>query len=225
MRSEAEPVSYCDPQTQRWTSGTFDFAVKSEHPAARSPGVQPQATAGQPGSLGGLRPGRTTSQLQSDVRPDEQAELRRQESGAPPQPMPALYQAPPPSAAFAAAAQHGSASTPALEPWDGMHRTSGHMPTTSATDAAQKWLNAMIWAAKGSAPLADDEADGSYHRQYDRQHDPQVAPSFMSTPQATMQWPPSYHGGPGFLAGAESMRAPSHQSQPASHQQHQFRPQ
>ena len=104
LRSEAEPVSYCDPQTQRWTSGTFDFAVKSEHPAARSPGVQPQATAGQPGSLGGLRQGQTTSQLQSDVRPDEQAELRRQESGAPPQSMPALYQAPPPSAAFAAAA-------------------------------------------------------------------------------------------------------------------------
>ena len=144
MRSEAEPVSYCDPQTQRWTSGTFDFAVKSEHPAARSPGVQPQATAGQPGSLGGLRRGQTIHQLQSDVRPDEQAELRRQESGAPPQSMPALYQAPPPppTAAFAAAAQHGSASTPALDPWDGMHRTSGHMPTTSATDAAQKWLNA-----------------------------------------------------------------------------------
>ena len=223
LRSEAEPVSYYDTDIRQWTSGTFDFAVKSEHPAARSPGVQPQATAGQPGSLGGLRPGRTTSQLQSDVRPDEQAELRRQESGAPPQSMPALYQAPPPSAAFAAAAQHGSASTPALGPWDGMHRTSGHMPTTSATDAAQKWLNALLWGAKGSAPLADDGADGSYHRQYDRQHDPQVAPSFMSTPQATMQWPPSYHGGPGFLAGAESMRAPlPHQSQPASQQQHQW---
>ena len=103
LRSEAEPVSYCDPQTQRWTSGNFDFAVKSEHPAARSSGVQPQATAGQPGSLGGLRRGQTIPQLQSDVYPDEQAELRRQESGAPPQPMPALYQAPPPSAAFAAA--------------------------------------------------------------------------------------------------------------------------
>ena len=103
------------------------------------------------------------------------------------------------SSAFAAAAQHGSASTPALDPWNGMHRTSGHMPTTSATDDAQKWLNAVMWAAKGSAPLADDEADGRYRRQYDRQHDPQVTPSFMSTPQATMQWPPSYHGGPGFL--------------------------
>ena len=87
LRSEAEPVSYCDPQTRQWTSGTFDFAVKSEHPAARSPGVQPQATAGQPGSLGGLRRGQTIPQLQSDVYPDEQAELRRQESGAPPQPM------------------------------------------------------------------------------------------------------------------------------------------
>ena len=68
---------------------------------------------------------------------------------------------PPPTAAFAAAAQHGSASTPALDPWDGMHRTSGHMPTTSATD---KWLNALMWGAKGSAPLADDEADCSYRR-------------------------------------------------------------
>ena len=112
LRSEAEPVSYYDTDIRQWTSGTFDFAVKSEDSAARSPGVQPQATAGQPGSLGGLRQGQTTSQLQSDVRPDEQAELRRQESGAPPQSMPALYQAPPPSAAFAAAAQHGSASTP-----------------------------------------------------------------------------------------------------------------
>ena len=202
LRSDAQPVSYYDARTGQIVSGSFDTAVKSERPAARSSGVQPQA--GQPVSHGGLRQGQTTSQLQSDVRPDEQAELRRQESGAPPQSMPALYQAPPPSAAFAAAAQHGSASTPALDPWDGMHRTSGHMPTTSATDAAQKWLNALMWGAKGSAPLADDEADGRYHhRQYDRQHEPQVTPSFMSTPEATMQqWPPSYHGGPGFLAGA-----------------------
>ena len=208
LRPEAQPVSYLDPRTGQWTSGSFDTAVKSEHPAVRSSGVQPQATAGQvpqlpsdclgimpkiralaaaagqpmsmgppwpnpwaapmqeavqeeesasplPVSLGGLRQGQTTSQLQSDVRPDEQAELRRQESGAPPQSMPALYQAPPPSAAFAAAAQHGSASTPALDPWDGMHRTSGHMPTTSATDAAQKWLNALIWGAKGSAPTSN----------------------------------------------------------------------
>ena len=141
LRPVAEPVSYFDAATRQWTSGSFETAVKSEHPAARSSGVQPQA--GQPGSLGGLRRGQTIPQLQSDVCPDEQAELRRQESGAPPQSMPALYQAPPPpSAAFAAAAQHGSASTPALDPWDGMHRTSGHMPTSTATDAAQKWQNA-----------------------------------------------------------------------------------
>jgi hypothetical protein len=31
----------------QWISGSFDTAVKSEHPAARSSGVQPQATAGQ----------------------------------------------------------------------------------------------------------------------------------------------------------------------------------
>ena len=132
LRSDAQPVSYYDARTGQIVSGSFDTAVKSERPAARSSGVQPQA--GQPVSHGGLRQGQTTSQLQSDVRP-EQAELRRQESGAPPQSMPALYQAPPPppTAAFAAAAQHGSASTPALDPWDGMHRTSGHMPTTSGS--------------------------------------------------------------------------------------------
>ena len=123
LQPVAEPVSYFDAATRQWTSGSFETAVKSEHPAVV-----------------------TSSDTTAAA-----------------------------SSAFAAAAQHGSASTPALDPWDGMHRTSGHMPTTSATDAAQKWLNALIWGAKGSAPLADDEADGSYHRQYDRQHDPQGA--------------------------------------------------
>ena len=94
LRTVAEPVSYYDTDIRQWTSGSFDTAVKSEHPAARSSGV---SASPEPGSLGGLRRG----QLQSDVNPDEQAELRRQESGAAPQPMPALYQAPPPSAAFA----------------------------------------------------------------------------------------------------------------------------
>ena len=42
--------------------------------------------------------GQTIHQLQSDVNRHEQAELRRQESGAAPQPMPtAVYQAPPPT--------------------------------------------------------------------------------------------------------------------------------
>ena len=144
LRSDAQPVSYYDARTGQIVSGSFDTAVKSERPAARSSGVQPQATAGQvpqlpsdclgimpkiralaaaagqpmsmgppwpnpwaapmqeavqeeesasplPVSHGGLRQGQTTSQLQSDVRPDEQAVLRRQESGAPPQSMPALY--------------------------------------------------------------------------------------------------------------------------------------
>ena len=77
LRSEAEPVSYYDTDIRQWTSGTFDFAVKSEQPAARSPGVQPQATAGQPGSLGGLRRGQTIPQLQSDVCHALPALLRR----------------------------------------------------------------------------------------------------------------------------------------------------
>ena len=47
LRPEAQPVSYLDPRTGQWTSGSFDTAVKSEHPAVRSSGVQPQATAGQ----------------------------------------------------------------------------------------------------------------------------------------------------------------------------------
>ena len=91
LRTVAEPVSYYDTDIRQWTSGSFDTAVKSEHPAARSSGV---SASPEPGSLGGLRRG----QLQSDVNPDEQAELRRQESGAAPQPMPtAVYQAPPPT--------------------------------------------------------------------------------------------------------------------------------
>ena len=150
LRPEAQPVSYYDRMTGQWTSGSFDTAVKSEHPAVRSSGVQPQATAGQvpqlpsdcvgimpkiralaaaagqpmsmgppwpnpwaapmqeavqeeesasppPGSLGGRRRGQTIHQLQSDVNRHEQAELRRQESGAAPQPMPTVYQAPPPT--------------------------------------------------------------------------------------------------------------------------------
>ena len=75
LRPEAQPVSYYDRMTGQWTSGSFDTAVKSEQPAARrSSGV---SASPEPGSLGGLRRG----QLQSDVNPDEQAELRRQESG------------------------------------------------------------------------------------------------------------------------------------------------
>ena len=46
LRAEAQPVSYLEPLSGQWISGSFD-AVKSEHPAARSSGVQPQATAGQ----------------------------------------------------------------------------------------------------------------------------------------------------------------------------------
>ena len=162
LRPEAQPVSYLDPLSGQWVSGSFDTAVKSEHGAVRSSGVQPQATAGQVPQL----PSQTIHQLQSDVNRHEQAELRRQESGAAPQPMPtAVYQAPPP------------------------------------TDS--------------------DEADGGYRRQRDRQLHTQFTPSSMSTPQATsppyqqpaMQWPPPYHGGPPCAAGAESMRAPSHQHQ------------
>ena len=94
LRPEAQPVSYYDRMTGQWTSGSFDTAVKSEHPAVRSSGVQPQATAGQVPQL----PSQTIHQLQSDVNRHEQAELRRQESGAAPQPMPtAVYQAPPPT--------------------------------------------------------------------------------------------------------------------------------
>ena len=70
-------------------------------------------------------------------------------------------------------------------------------------------------------PTDRDEADGGYRRQRDRQLHTQFTPSSMSTPQATsppyqqpaMQWPPPYHGGPPCAAGAESMRAPSHQHQ------------
>ena len=94
LRSDAQPVSYFDARTGQWTSGSFDTAVKSEHPAVRSSGVQPQATAGQVPQL----PSQTIHQLQSDVNRHEQAELRRQESSAAPQPMPtAVYQAPPPT--------------------------------------------------------------------------------------------------------------------------------
>ena len=47
LRPTAQPVSYLEPLSGQWISGSFDTAVKSEHPAARSSGVQPQATAGQ----------------------------------------------------------------------------------------------------------------------------------------------------------------------------------
>ena len=94
LRPDAQPVSYLDPSSGQWVSGSFDTAVKSEHGAVRSSGVQPQATAGQVPQL----PSQTIHQLQSDVNRHEQAELRRQESGAAPQPMPtAVYQAPPPT--------------------------------------------------------------------------------------------------------------------------------
>ena len=189
LRPTAQPVSYLEPLSGQWISGSFDTAVKSEHPAARSSGVQPQATAGQVpeqlpldcvGIMPRIRataalagqpmpmppfrapnpwadappvqpqatagqvpqlPSQTIHQLQSDVNRHEQAELRRQESGAAPQPMPtAVYQAPPP------------------------------------TDS--------------------DEADGGYRRQRDRQLHTQFTPSSMSTPQATSQ-PEAGHGANG----------------------------
>ena len=95
LQPVAQPVSYYDRMTGQWTSGSFDTAVKSEQPAARrSSGV---SASPEPGSLGGLRRGQTIHQLQSDVNRHEQAELRPQESGAAPQPMPTVYQAPPPT--------------------------------------------------------------------------------------------------------------------------------
>ena len=108
---------------------------RAPNPWADAPPVQEavqeeESASPEPGSLGGrgLRRGQTIHQLQSDVNSHEHTELRRLESGAAaPQPVPAVYQAPPPGPAFAAAAQHGS---------------------------------------------------------------------FMSTQQATMQWPPPCHGGP-----------------------------
>ena len=33
LRPVAEPVSYCDTDIRQWTSGSFDTAMKSEHPA------------------------------------------------------------------------------------------------------------------------------------------------------------------------------------------------
>ena len=33
LRPVAEPVSYYDTDTRQWTSGSFDTAMKSEHPA------------------------------------------------------------------------------------------------------------------------------------------------------------------------------------------------
>ena len=104
LRSEAEPVSYYDTDIRQWTSGSFETALKSEHPAVVTSSDTPAAA----------------------------------------------------SSAFAAAAQHGSASTPALEPWDGMHRTSGHMPTP--TRDSQSWLNAVAWADANPSPLDDGAA-------------------------------------------------------------------
>ena len=105
LRPVAQPVSYYDTGTRQWTSGSFDTAMKSEHPAVVTSSDTPAAA----------------------------------------------------SSAFAAAAQHGSASTPAHVPWNGMHRTSGHMPTP--TRDSQRWLNAVAWAdanADVCAPLAED---------------------------------------------------------------------
>ena len=36
LRPVAEPVSYYDTDTRQWTSGSFDTAMKSEHPAVVS---------------------------------------------------------------------------------------------------------------------------------------------------------------------------------------------
>ena len=118
LRPVAEPVSYYDTGTGQWTSGSFETALKSEHPAVVTSSDTPAAA----------------------------------------------------SSAFAAAAQHGSASTPAHDPWNGMHRTSGPMPTPTRDDS-QRWLNAVAWAdaanADVGAPLAEDRdeaADGGYHQ-------------------------------------------------------------
>ena len=157
LRPVAEPVSYFDTGTRQWTSGSFDTAMKSEHPAVVTSSDTPAAA----------------------------------------------------SSAFAAAAQHGSASTPAHVPWNGMHRTSGHMPTPSRQ---QRWLNAVAWADTNpdvGAPLAedrDDAADGGYNRQ--------VMPNSMPTPQATpppyqpsmqascsMRWPLPDQGAPPCMRG------------------------
>ena len=117
LRPVAEPVSYYDTGTGQWTSGSFETALKSEHPAVVTSSDTPAAA----------------------------------------------------SSAFAAAAQHGPASTPAHDPWNGMHRTSGPMPTPPSRQ--QKWLNAVAWAdaanADVGAPLAEDRdeaADGGYHQ-------------------------------------------------------------
>ena len=71
------------------------FPPFSLRPAPGEPATATRLRLPETGSRGGRRRGKMIRQLQSDVNLDEEAELRRLESGAPP-PMPAVYQAPPP---------------------------------------------------------------------------------------------------------------------------------
>ena len=106
-----------------------------------------------------------------------------------------------------AAAAVGRCEQVGTEPSRAQSQAPSNAPVTASQTSEPLLIGGKeTWStdAADDLPLADDEAYGRYW--YDRQHDPQVTPSFMSTPQATMQWPPSYRGGPGFLAGAESMR-------------------
>ena len=76
------------------------------------------------------------------------------------------------SSAFAVAALHGSASTPAHDPWSGMHRTERQCtsgPMLAASTAPPPYAN-----ADGGTPLAEDRdaaADGGYRQfmHYSRQ--------------------------------------------------------
>ena len=58
LRPVAEPVSYYDTGTRQWTSGSFDTAMKSEHPAVVSDTAASSAfaAAGQHGSASASTP-------------------------------------------------------------------------------------------------------------------------------------------------------------------------
>ena len=45
LQPVAEPVSYFDAATGRWTSGSFETAVKSEHPAVVTSSDTPAAAS------------------------------------------------------------------------------------------------------------------------------------------------------------------------------------
>ena len=45
LRPVAEPVSYYDTDTRQWTSGSFDTAMKSEHPAVVTSSDTPAAAS------------------------------------------------------------------------------------------------------------------------------------------------------------------------------------